>query len=74
MTEKELELRLSRLSDAEKLVFCRLCARAYEGEKIALHAQTLEKEIENGILYDVLKAFLKSEKEKQEHLEGGTPC
>lgn len=61
MTNQEFEKRLKEFSDAEKLVFCRLCARAYEGEKIALHAQILEKEIENGILYNVLKAFLKRE-------------
>jgi hypothetical protein len=61
MTDQAFEKLFRESSDAEKLVFCRLCARAYEGEKIALHAQVLEKEIENGILYDVLKVFLKRE-------------
>lgn len=63
MTDQAFEKRFRESSDAEKMVLCRLCARVYEGEKIALHAQILEKEIENGILYDVLKAFLKREED-----------
>lgn len=61
MTDQAFEKWLKEFSDTEKLMFCRLCARVYEGDKIALQAQILEKEIENGILYDVLKAFLKRE-------------
>ena len=61
MTDQEFEKLLRESSDAEKMVLCRLCARVYEGEKIALHAQLLEKEIENVILYDVLKGVLKRE-------------
>lgn len=61
MTEQGFEKLLKESSDAEKIVLCRLCARIYDGEKIALRAQVLEKEIENGILYDVLKALLKRE-------------
>lgn len=61
MTDQAFEKLFRESSDAEKLVLCRFCARVYEGEKIALHAQILEKEIENGILYDVLKACAKRE-------------
>lgn len=61
MTDQAFEKLFRESSDAEKMVLCRLYARVYEGEKIALQAQILEKEIENGILYDVLKACLKRE-------------
>ncbi len=59
MTDQEFEKLFRESSDAEKLLLCRFCARVYEGEKIALRAQALEKEIENGLLYDVLKGVLK---------------
>lgn len=59
MTDQEFEKLFRESSNAEKLLLCRFCARVYEGEKIALRAQVLEKEIENGILYDVLKRLAK---------------
>ena len=61
MSNSELLRAISELSEAEALVYARFCANIFEKEEDRLRARLMETEIENRIIYKLLKRLTKDE-------------